>query len=190
MMESRLQPGMRCTSSAEGKVYQVVTLAKERNSGEEMVVYQQLFPPFAVYTELAEKFLEYMKEIGKEEFVSQKTRETDCETSRETMRTRETNCETSCETAKTSETSCETAIAASPEEEPGIHPQFRRFLDAKGNEERIEVLKGMRDIVDNTMINSMAVLLDTEIKDGPIGDRFDELLEFMQMKGRYEIERY
>lgn len=179
MTERKLQPGMRCTSLVEGKVYQVVTLAKERSSGEEMVVYQQLFPPFAVYTEPAEKFLE-RTEGSREEFVSQKMRETDCETSRETIRSRETNCETS----------RETAIAASPEEEPGIHPQFRRFLDAKGYEERIEILKGMRDIVDNTMINSMAVLLDTEIKDGPIGERFDELLEFMQMKGRYEIERY
>lgn len=182
MTERKLQPGTLCTSLAEGKVYQVVTLAKERNSGEEMVVYQQLFPPFAVYTEATEKFLKRMEGNGKEEFVSQKTHET----SRETIRA----CETSRETVKTSETSRETAIAASPEEESGIHPQFRRFLDAKGYGERIEILKGMRDIVDNTMINSMAVLLDTEIKDGPIGERFDELLEFMQMKGRYEIERY
>lgn len=186
MTERRLQPGMRYTSLMEGKVFQVVTLAEERNSGEKMVVYQQLFPPFAVYTEATEKFLKRMEGNGKEEFVSQKTHET----SRETIKTRETSCETNYETTKTSETSRETAIAVSPEEESGIHPQFRRFLDAKGYGERIEILKGMRDIVDNTMINSMAVLLDTEIKDGPIGERFDELLEFMQMKGRYEIERY
>ncbi len=75
-------------------------------------------------------------------------------------------------------------------EEVDIHPEFRRFLDAKGYAERIEILKGMRDIVDDTMINSIAVIMDLEIKDGPVLDRFDELLECMRMKHRYEIERY
>lgn len=178
MEEIKLQPGIKWRSPGDGGYYQIVALAKERTSGKEIIVYQQLFQPFTVFAETAEDFFGRIRE-EKAQMSSAKDGETICETKKETH----TGCETKCETFQGRETSRETG-------EPEIHPQFRRFLDAKGNEERIEVLKGMRDIVDNTMINSMAVLLDTEIKDGPIGERFDELLEFMQMKGRYEIERY
>lgn len=174
MTEGKLRPGTICTGLKEG-AYQIVATAKERNSGEEMIVYQQLFSPFTVYTETVERFLARVKQNSGEN-VSQRRRETGCETNVTGEIGRETG--------------CETKEGDAEEEEPGIHPEFRRFLEAKGYNERIEILKGMRGIVDNTMINSMAVLLDTEIKDGPVGDRFDELLEFMQMKGRYEIERY
>lgn len=175
MTERKLQPGAKFTGAKDGEVFQIVATAKERNSGEEMLVYQQLFSPFTVYTETVERFLARVKQDGREN-VSQRPCETSCETGKQQD--------------KRSETSCETKESDISADEPGIHPEFRRFLDAKGYNERIEILKGMRNIVDNTMINSMAVLLDTEIKDGPVGERFDELLEFMQMKGRYEIERY
>ena len=184
MMERKLRPGTICTGLKEG-AYQIVATAKERSSGEEMIVYQQLFPPFTVYTEVLERFLARVKQDGGEN-VSQGLRETGCET----MKARETICETGKQQEESYETICETKEESTRAGEPEIHPEFRRFLDAKGYNERIEILKGMRGIVDNTMINSMAVLLDTEIKDGPVGKRFDELLEFMQMKGRYEIERY
>ena len=180
MTEGTLRPGTICTGLKEG-AYQIVATAKERNSGEEMIVYQQLFSPFTVYTETVERFLDRVKQNSGEN-VSRRPRETNGETTK--------RCETSRETGEQREECCETKEAKTSAGEAEIHPEFRRFLDAKGYNERIEILKGMRGIVDNTMINSMAVLLDTEIKDGPVGDRFDELLEFMQMKGRYEIDRY
>ena len=174
MAEIKLVPGAVCISPKDGKKYQVVTLAKERTTGENRIVYQELFEPFAVYVESVSDFYNRMKKDDADKNVSQQTCETSCETISDCETIRETNCFT-----KKEET-----------EESAIHPEFRRFLDARSIAERIEILKGMQNIVDNTMINSMAVIMDVEIKDGPIGERFDELLECMQMKRQYEIERY
>ena len=184
MAEMKLRPGIRFTGSKDGEKYQIVTLAKERISGEKMIVYQQLFEPFTVYTESAKVFFNRMKKSSQDKNVSQQNRET----SRETISDRETNRETFSDSETSRETNRETMKKEA--EEPEIHPEFRRFLDAESNTERIEILRGMRNIVDDTMINSMAVIMDVEIKDGPIGERFDELLECMQMKRQYEIERY
>ena len=170
MAEMKLRPGVKFISPKNGEKYQIVTLAKERTTGEKMIVYQQLFEPFAVYVESAKDFYNRMRKSVQDKNVSQQNRETNCET----ITDRETNRET----------------MKKETEEPEIHPEFRRFLDARSNTERIEILRGMRNIVDDTMINSMAVIMDMEIEDGPIGERFDELLECMQMKRQYEIERY
>ena len=174
MAEMKLRPGVKFISPKNGEKYQIVTLAKERISGEKMIVYQQLFEPFAVYVESAKDFYNRMRKSVQDKNVSQQNRETGRETNCETITDRETNRET----------------MKKETEEPEIHPEFRRFLDARSNTERIEILRGMRNIVDDTMINSMAVIMDVEIKDGPIEVRFDELLECIQMKSHYEIERY
>ena len=172
MTEMKLRPGIKFISPKDGKKYQVVTFARERTSGEKIIVYQQLFEPFTIYAESIESFSSWMKKSSQDKNVSQQERETISgrETNRETITDRET--------------------VSKETEEPEIHPEFRRFLDARSNTERIEILRGMRNIVNDTMINSMAVIMDVEIKDGPIGERFDELLECMQMKRQYEIERY
>ena len=183
MTEMKLRAGTKFISPKDGEKYQVVTFAKERTSGEKMIVYQQLFDPFIVYVESVEKFSSRMRKSSQDENTSSRMRKSgqdenvsqlDDETGRETVTSRETICET---------------VNKEPGE-PEIHPEFRRFLDAKSYAERIDILRGMRNIVDNTMINSMAVIMDVEIKDGPIEDRFDELLECIQMKRQYEIERY
>ena len=180
MTEMKLRPGVKFISPKNGEKYQIITLAREKTSGEKMIVYQQLFEPFATYVESAKDFYNRMKRNDKNKDVSQQDRET----IRETISGRETNRETITDR----ETNRETMKKET--EEPEIHPEFRRFLDARSNTERIEILRGMRNIVDDTMINSMAVIMDMEIEDGPIGERFDELLECMQMKRQYEIERY
>lgn len=143
MTEMKLLPGTIYTSRKDGRKYQVITFAKEKTSGKELVVYQILFEPFTTYAEPIEDFGRLVEDGNRDETASS-----------------------------------------------DIHPEFRRFLDARGYAERIEILKGMRDVVDDTMINSIAVIMDMEIKDGPIGERFDELMECMHMKHRYEIERY
>lgn len=194
MTEIKLRPGTIFTSPKDGEKYQVITFAKERTSGEKMIVYQQLFEPFITYAESAENFSGRMRKRGHDKNVSRQ----DCETNRETFSGREINCETSGETISGCETNRETIAERGTNcftgngepEEPEIHPEFRRFLDARSNTERIEILRGMRNIVDDTMINSMAVIMDVEIKDGPIMERFDELLECIRMKRQYEIERY
>lgn len=165
MTEMKLLPGTIYTSRKDGRKYQVVTLAKEKTSGKELVVYQTLFEPFTTYAEPVEDFGRLVENGDRDE--------------REEIECR-----------KAGGSYIEETDMGTDSAEEDIHPEFRRFLDARGYAERIEILKGMRDVVDDTMINSIAVIMDMEIKDGPIGERFDELMECMHMKHRYEIERY
>lgn len=175
MTERKILPGTIYAGSENGQKYQVVTVAEEKATGRKLVVYQTLFEPFTTYAEPLEDFLQ-LPENRESIKIAEK-----CETSGEQVSMEEKV-----------EVSKERTSEAGHEEdgEPDIHPMFRNFLDAKGYAERIEILKGMRDVVDNTMINSIAVIMDMEIKEGPIGERYDELMECMHMKHRYEIERY
>lgn len=174
MTERKILPGTIYTGSEDRQKYQVVTLAEEKATGRELVVYQTLFEPFTTYAEPLEVFLQLLENRESTKMAGK------CEIPVEQFFPEE----------KAEEDGKEPAEQSTVDGEPDIHPMFRRFLDAKGHAERIEILKGMRDVVDNTMINSIAVILDMEIKEGPIGERYDELMECMHMKHRYEIERY
>lgn len=207
MTEKKLQPqpGTIWTCSGDGKKYQAIAWATDRESGKDMLIYQQLFEPFTVFAETKEHF--FGEDLGEERHfeaagnLAQRDKDANCSAVSRTMRETENVSQKPCETKNVSQKPRETKnvsqdaretkiVSQTAEEEPEIHPEFRRFLDAKSHSERIEILKGMRNIVDDTMINSMAVIMDMEIKDGPVAERFDELLECMQMKGQYEIERY
>lgn len=49
------------------------------------------------------------------------------------------------------------------------------FLDADSDRRRYTILNEMEDIVDDHMIDTMAVVSDLVIEDGPISQRFQEL---------------
>lgn len=173
----------------EGKKYRMLTLAKNRETGEDMVVYQALYEPFQTYVRPMKALQEEMdkKKIRFIEGVSQKEQSRSEEEEKENSDTQAGESIERGDSAAQEESAAQDKSKGSEEE---IHPEFRRFLDAESNNERIEILLGMRNIVDNTMINSMAVMLDVEIKDGPIEERYEELLECARLKRRYEIERY
>lgn len=173
----------------EGKKYRMLTLAKHGETGEDMVVYQALYEPFQTYVRPMKALQEEIdkKKIRFLEGVSQKEQTNSEEDAVKNAGTQAGENIEREDSAPQGESAAQDKNKGSEEE---IHPEFRRFLDAESNNERIEILRGMRDIVDNTMINSMAVMLDVEIKDGPIEERYEELLECALLKRRYEIERY
>lgn len=179
----------------EGKKYRMLTLAKHGETGEDMVVYQALYEPFQTYVrpmkafqeEIDKKKIRFIKGVGQEEKThSEEAKGENPDTQAEEAKGKGAG--TQAEESTPGRKKDSGNKSKGPEEE--IHPEFRRFLDAETNSERIEILRGMRNIVDNTMINSMAVMLDVEIKDGPIDERYEELLECALLKCRYEIERY
>ncbi len=197
MTERTPKPGMFYRYFKEKVTYQIVALARNAETGEDMVVYQALYPPYRTYVCGLRRFAET---VDRKKYPD--ARQIYCfepcspveELQKGTVRKMESAEAKNDTTEKTaSEKAPEPAASAAADEEDTkeeLHPEFRRFLDAETYGERIEILKGMRKIVDNTMINSIAVMMDVEIKDGPIEERYGELLECMQLKHRYEIERY
>lgn len=88
----------------------------------------------------------------------------------------------------------ETDTQVSPQEsEPlpeGISPKLMAFLDADTSEERYRILSEMADIIDDHMIDTMAVVLDIVIEDGPIDMRYQELKNCLRTRIRYETNRF
>ena len=160
-MEKQLpQPGWRYRHF-KGGLYQIVTLALNTETGEDMVVYQALYDDFKVYVRPLSMFL------SETDFVKYPD-------STQPMRFERIDAEDDRNVPKPLETtSCEPSFEETTEELPdGISPKLIAFLDADSDEERYTILNEMEDIVDDHMIDTMAVVSDLVIEDGPISQRF------------------
>lgn len=70
-----------------------------------------------------------------------------------------------------------------------IDPGLMEFLDAETYEERIKILAHLHPRITDKMINTMAVALDLDIKDGDIEKRYEELLTCLETHAKYECLR-
>lgn len=70
-----------------------------------------------------------------------------------------------------------------------IDPGLMEFLDAETYEERIKILAHLHPRITDKMINTMAVALDLDIKDGDIETRYEELLTCLETHAKYECLR-
>ena len=67
-----------------------------------------------------------------------------------------------------------------------VNEGLMEFLDAETFDERLEVLRRIRNSIDDKTIDAIAVAIDTQIPDGSVEDRYDKLMEHMKMKKKYE----
>ena len=67
-----------------------------------------------------------------------------------------------------------------------VNEGLMEFLDAETFDERLEVLRKIRNSIDDRTIDAIAVAIDTQIPDGSVEDRYDKLMEHMKMKKKYE----
>lgn len=70
-----------------------------------------------------------------------------------------------------------------------IDPLVLQFLDADSYERRLEILRMLHNRIDHDMINTMAVAVDVEIKDGDIESRYEELKSCLLTFEKYECNR-
>ena len=67
-----------------------------------------------------------------------------------------------------------------------VNEGLLEFLDAETFDERLEILRKLRNSIDDRTIDAIAVAIDTQIPDGSVDDRYDKLMEHMKMKKKYE----
>lgn len=157
----------------KGKQYQIRCLAKHSETGEMMVVYQQMYEPFETYVRPLSMFME---EVDREKYpdAGQKYRfallggeEDDAEKSVAVTEQRKEN----------------------ESEQLNIDPLVLEFLDAGSYEERLTILDSLHNRITDDMINTMAVSVDLEIKEGEIEDRYAELRNCLLTFEKYECNR-
>lgn len=149
----------------KGGIYQVVTVAKHSETGEELVVYQALYGDYAVY---AKPLAMFAKEL-----VPDKCPQQNADSMPEFERVDESG-----EKQEEKEQSGETVS--------GVDPKLMEFLETDSLEERYNILVSMRDMVTDGMIDTMAVVMDTVIPEGEIMKRYDDLKHVIQTRQQYE----
>lgn len=189
----------------KNKLYQIITVAKHSETGEQLVIYQALYGDFGVYARPLEMF---MSEVDHEKYpdVTQKYRfervELSSNTVTETQVKDHTQREYAAENRNLLENSEKQSLADSFEQsenmglssreeeyEGGINPKVLEFLDSEDFDERYNILVALRDEIDDQMINTLAVALDVVIPEGDIDDRYDQLKMCLRTRQRYESNR-
>lgn len=74
-------------------------------------------------------------------------------------------------------------------QESVINPGLMEFLDSDSYEEKINILGRIHPVIDDDMINAIAVSLDLEIGEGNIEARYEELKACLLTRARFECNR-
>ena len=216
--EARLEYRMRANPKPQemyrhfkGNIYQIRCLATHSETRELMVVYQAMYDTFQIYVRPLTMFMEEVDHV-KYPDVKQKYRFELLQDIQdmETMTTVQVQSHRTEESAADSQSVCKEDSCAEPQpygftEEPAqtqpyvqtaesdeemhIDPLVMEFLDANTYEQRLNILAALRHRITDEMINTMAVAVDLEIKDGSIEERYDEFKNCLLTLEKYECNR-
>ena len=187
----------------KGKHYQVLSIATHSETGEQMVVYQQLYAPFGVYVIPLAMF---MSKVDKEKYpqVQQEYRFEKLqspawelnmvqETQEQQIPAQQTNVyvkqENEPEEKKLEQQSAEKVMEPENQEESALDPGLMKFLEADTYEAKLEILSMLHPRITDDMIDTMAVSLDIEVKSGDIEQRYSEILNCLLTMERFECNR-
>lgn len=179
----------------KGNLYQVRCLAKHSETEEMMVVYQAMYGDFQVYVRPLASFMEeidrekYPNAAGRYRFELMDAQNAAQAAADHMDKEWERPVQQSLKEEK-----ADTALHVPDEqqemqEELNIDPLVLQFLDADSYEQRLEILSRLHCRIDNDMINTMAVAVDVEIKEGDIEDRYEELKSCLLTFEKFECNR-
>lgn len=212
-MERRPQSG-QIYRHFKDKLYQVITIATHSETGEELVIYQALYGDYRVYARELSMFVSEV-DHEKYPQVTQKYRFEPVNLTEETGESSSSHAgdgdhyqefSTGAETdfcAKNDDTGQHAGRNIFPKSEEiaenqddskggenelidGVHPKLMEFLEADSCEERYMILSTMGDIVTDSMIDTMAVVMDVVIPEGQLENRYDDLKRVIRTRQQYE----
>lgn len=185
----------------KGNLYQVRCLAKHSETGEMMVVYQAMYGDFQIYVRPLSSFMEevdhekypdapqkYRFESAASDSVNQVYAEPVKQPEAINVAQEAAGGEKQADADEAAERS-DAAEYNEIQEELNIDPLVIQFLDADTYERRLEILSMLHPRIDDDMINTMAVAVDIEVKEGDIEDRYEELKNCLLTFKRYECNR-
>ena len=168
----------------KNKLYQIVTVAEHSETGEKMVVYQALYGDFRTYVRPYDMFV---SEVDREKYpnVEQKYRF-------ELIKS-ENFGNTEAKPENTVEAESEKVIPAETELDPelaGVNPDLLAFLELDTLAEKLEMLRDLRKRIDDRLLDSIAASLDIVVDDGPLPQRYQEVLNCLETMEHFECSRF
>ncbi len=203
----------------KGNIYQIRCLAKHSETGEMMVVYQAMYDTFQIYVRPLDMFMEEVDHAKypdvKQKYRFELLQDIqDMEVNSAVRPQVSDRVETPVQPQTETGTQSQTWMQAEPvvqsqnhepedvvsqpkpyyetaesDEQVQIDPLVMEFLDADTYEQRLNILAALRHKITDDMINTMAVAVDLEIKDGSIEERYEELKSCLLTFEKYECNR-
>ena len=161
----------------KGNMYQILTIATDSETGKPCVVYQALYGEYKVYVRDLAMFLSETDSTKYPE-ASQMYRFEKV--------TPQAEAETQPEMVPQAEAGMQPEMAPQQELDPGV----LEYLDAESVDARLNILASLHHRITDEMINTLAVVTDVEINEGPVEVRYQELKNCLQMKQKFEKQRY
>ena len=169
----------------KGNIYQIRCLAKHSETGEMMVVYQAMYDKFEIYVRPLAMFMEEV-DHAKYPDAAQKYR---FELLQDMENEEDEYLPETAVPAEAATISDAVMPSENESEEVNIDPLVMEFLEADTYEQRLTVLASLHNRITNEMINTMAVAVDLEIKDGDVEERYEELKNCLLTFEKYECNR-
>lgn len=192
----------------KGNLYQIITLAKDSETGQELVVYQALYAPFGMWVRPLAMFME---PVDREKYpqAAQAMRFERVDVEKLQERQRQT---AAVNTARASGAGNKTIsnnnegqpvgdeelrkalMSGNPEkylsqrmtEQEIAHRGMLSILDASSYRERRQLLMGLRPYIDKLLLHNIAVALDIVLEEAPLDEQFESLLHCVDAHARYE----
>ena len=182
------------------KLYQIITVALDSETGEKMVVYQALYGDFKTYVRSLAMFLsevdhEKYPEVNQtyrfelrelEESEEDQTKKV-ADALKEVNEPYETEKFYKTDGLRKADTVGETEVVQEPN--LGVNEILLQFLDASSYNKKLEVISSNLKHMNDRLINDMAVSLDCSVNEGPIEQRIQGLIYCLQAMCRFEDRR-
>lgn len=170
----------------KNKLYQIKAVAYHSETKEKMVVYQAMYGNFEIYVRPYDMFMSEVDHIKYPE-VLQKYRFERVDLSKEPRQEKTAKEEIDPRQEKTVKEEIEPQQEKTAKEQ--IDPRLERFLDAETYQDKLNVITGLRDKLDDWLITAMAISIDAEVEEGPLDRRYESLRSCIKAHIRYETER-
>ena len=194
-MERQLVPG-GFYKHFKNKLYQVKCVAYHSETKEKMVVYQAMYGEYAMYVRPYDMFMSEVDHV-KYPDVAQKYRfeQVDPLTMQEISDNLQSdnsqavrvNSDNRIDEAYTlKEDSVDNSLAQPEQQVVAGDSVLDKFLDARGYEEKLDVLIRYKSRFTNPMIDIMAESLEIVVPEGELSGRIDSLRKVLQAHTKYE----
>ena len=174
----------------KGNLYQIVTVAIHSESGEKLVIYQKLYGDYAVHARPYDMFL---SEVDRQKYpdIKQKYRFELVDNEIKSNQNVDASIKESINLTDDIiiNDTLNTDNIESVDSEESADKRLIEFLDADTFEEKRRVLINIKDGITDRLIDDMAAAIDVTVDEGDIDTRFMSLLNCINTRAKYEVNR-
>lgn len=177
----------------KGNIYQIRCLAKHSETGEMMVVYQAMYDTFQIYVRPLAMFMEEVDfekyPDARQQYRFELLQDSELVSGSRAAEELVSGLQAVEEPVKESDAGSEGTEGAEEMQQLNIDPLVMEFLEADTYEQRLNILAALRSRITDEMINTMAMAVDLEIKEGDVEERYEELKSCLLTFEKYECNR-